>query len=59
MNTCPVGTGIWAVYYADRSAVWVYGEEIDALRAAVEHSAQVTWWPFGKSLDEAANGSRL
>jgi len=44
------GAGVWAVYYADRSAVWVFAREIEALRCAVDKSAQVAWWPFGEAL---------
>lgn len=44
--------GVWVAYYSDGSGVNVYETEVDALRAAVETSMQVAFWPFGKSLQE-------
>jgi len=44
--------GAWVVFYGDLSAIWVYAEEIDALRKAVEASARVVWLPEGVDLTE-------
>jgi len=42
--------GAWVVYYPDRSAVWVYVDELAAMRKGVEASAQVRWLAEGESL---------
>jgi hypothetical protein len=45
--------GVWAAYYPDDSAVAVFATEIDALRAAVDRSMAVVFWPYGMDLNEA------
>lgn len=44
--------GVWVVHYLDRSAAWVFADEIDALRCGVEKTAYVAFWPFGAELGE-------
>lgn len=39
--------GAWVVLYPDRSAAWVARSEVEALRLAQEHSAQVAFIRWG------------
>jgi hypothetical protein len=48
----PPTDGVWATYYADRSAFLVFGDELAALRHAVAHHMEVTWLPFGIDLTD-------
>lgn len=40
-------TGVWIVYYSDRSGAWVFDSELEALRLAVEKSATVKFVNWG------------
>jgi hypothetical protein len=42
--------GCWIVYYADRSAVAVFGDELAALRHAQEKSMDVKFMSWGDEL---------
>jgi hypothetical protein len=42
--------GCWVVYYADRSAVAVFGDELAALRHAQEKSMDVKFMSWGDEL---------
>lgn len=48
-------TGAWLAYYADQSGMAIFASEVEALRYAVEHSMQVTFWQFGTDRSEAIN----
>lgn len=43
-----LGGGCWLAYYGDRSGVAVFGDELEALRYAVERSMSVKWQPWGE-----------
>jgi hypothetical protein len=46
--TTPEQGGCWVAYYHDRSAVSVFGSEIEALRHAVERQMTVRFQPWGE-----------
>ncbi|MCP9947228.1 hypothetical protein [Actinomadura madurae] len=41
-------TGVWVARYADGSSICPFGEEIDALRHAVDHTMEVAFIPWGE-----------
>ena len=49
-STVPDRSGVWVAYFHDRSAVVMFGTEIDALRYALDQHMNVKFMQFGETL---------
>lgn len=45
--------GAWLAYYPDHSGLAIFGDEVEALRYAVEHSMQIIFWEYGQDVTDA------